>query len=86
MHGVFRAWYHVAQSPVYLPCIVAFGYLFVLCGIVAVLVEVPVLSSLSDISLLIDLIKAAVVLCTDLSEHKRQHEESRKYFPHYVFT
>jgi hypothetical protein len=41
---------------------VTFGYLFVLGGVVAVLVEIPVVVALGDVAVLVNLIEGTVVL------------------------
>ena len=62
VHGIRGSGYDVAKLPVNRPGIVTFGYLFVLGGVVAVLVEIPVVVALGDVAVLVNLIEGTVVL------------------------
>ena len=55
MQSVRSVWYNVAKLSVDSPYIMTLRYLFVLCSVVVMLIEVPVLASLGDVTTLVNL-------------------------------
>jgi hypothetical protein len=62
MYSVRSGGDNVAELPVNRPRIMSFGYLLIFGGVVAVLVEIPVVRALCDVAVLVYLIEGTVVL------------------------
>ena len=73
----------VAEFPVECPGIETFGYLFVACRVVIVLVEVLVVATLRDIAHLVNLVKR--ILGTDVDQCQQSEKQQTQSFCHSAY-